>query len=654
MLVPYAILLSLATAAEPEPVIQRHGRNFTASAVLVDNAALAHTTQLVAGKRRLASVNHEIKDVFDKLSVVLTDLGSSPTDLVKLNVYVADTETATAAMKFLSSWCPDRVRPAVATVVTALPHGRKFALDAVFVAWRVEDITRVIHRVGADDAEKATARKSLASVLPKGDVVYISGQAQPGDLANAAKSTLEGLMETLKFLKLRRSDIVQLKCFLQPMSEVEIVDREIMAFFGDATVPVVSHVEWIAGGSRPIEIELVAAAPRTKTADTVSYYTPPSQKASPVFSRVARIHGNCRIYVSGVISEKASDGTGQVHSIFQQLIRQLKPARSNLRHLAKATYYVADADVSSQLNKIRPHYYDPKRPPAASKAMVRGTGNKDRTITVDIVAAPEAPLISVLSPIVRKLKPTRQAVYKTVGDRKLHLHIFEPDGHQPTDRRPVLLAIHGGGWTGGNAPGFYPFAAHFAAQGMLGVSLEYRLMSGRKGTTVFDCVRDARSAVRWIRKNAHTLGIDPAKIVAMGGSAGGHLAVSTALFDKVNEDSDDLDVSARPDSLILMYPVIDTSAQGYGQAKIGDRWRELSPVHNVRGELPPALTFHGTADAVTPCVGAERFHELSNKSELITHPGGRHGYIIFDIEEYNRAMTQMKEFLFQQQLLPVR
>ena len=126
----------------------------------------------------------------------------------------------------------------------------------------------------------------------------------------------------------------------------------------------------------------------------------------------------------------------------------------------------------------------------------------------------------------------------------------------------------------------------------------------------------------------------------------------------IDEDSDDLNVSARPNALILMYPVIDTSAEGYGQAKIGDRWRDLSPVHNVRGGLPPALIFHGTADAVTPYVGAKKFHELSsaagNKGEIITHPGGRHGYIIFDRRQYDHALTQMKEFLIRQQILPVR
>lgn len=641
----------------PAPVIKRHGDSFIRSTVFVDHADLAHTTQLIAGDDKATSLNQEITNIFEQLSAALRDVGSSKNDLVKLNLYVADEETAKAAMTFLADWCPANSRPAVCTVATALPQGRKFAVDAVFVARNPDAGLKVTHRIGTGDGDKVSTGKARISILPQGDVVYVSGQAQPGsDLAAATKATLQGLLETLQGLKLGRADIVQVKCFLEPMSQVKIVDQEIATFFENETIPAVSHVEWIrGGGSRPIEIELVAAAPLTTTSETVSYYTPPGMKASPVFSRVARIHGNRRVYAAGLIADDSEDGAAQVHSVFQQLIRQLKPARSNLRHLAKATYYVADGDVSSQLNAIRPHFYDPKRPPAASKAMVRGTGFTDRTIAVDLIAAPEAPLISVLTPLAKNAKPTRKVVYKTVGDRKLHLHIFEPKGHQPTDRRPVFLAIHGGGWTGGNAPGFYPFAEHFAAQGIVGISLEYRLRNSRDGTTVFDCVRDARSAVRWIRQNADNLGIDPAKIVAMGGSAGGHLAVSTALFDRVNEDSDPADVSARPNALILMYPVIDTSADGYGQTKIGDRWRELSPVHNVRGGLPPALIFHGTADAVTPYVGAKSFQDQSvaagNTSTLITHPGGRHGYIIFDRAEYDHALMQMTDFLRQQRLL---
>ena len=639
-------------SSPPPPVIQRHGDKSKHSTVLVDNVALAHTTQLIAGDHNTASLDTEIRDVFDRLAAALGDVDSSKTDLVKLNLYVADESVAKAALTFLSDWCDADARPADCTVATALPDGRKFALDAVFVARQVDAGAKVAHRIGGAREGQAAAGRARVSVLPKGDVVYVSGQAQPGgDLAAATSSTLTGLLESLQGLKLGRADIVQVKCFLEPMSQVATVDKEIETFFGGNTVPAVSHVEWIrGGGSRPIEIELVVAAPMTKTSETVSYYTPPGMKASPVFSRVARI--------PRLSPTAPGDAATQVDSVFQQLIRQLKPTRSNLRHLAKATYYVADADVSSQLNNRRPHYYDPQRPPAASKAMVRGAGSADRTIAVDIIAAPEGPLSSVLTPLATNSKPTRRVTYKTVGDRNLRLHIFEPEGHRPTDRRPVFLAIHGGGWTGGNAPGFYPFAQHFAKQGMVGISLEYRLRSTRDETTVFDSVRDARSAVRWIRTNADDLGIDPAKVIAMGGSAGGHLAVSTALFDRVNQDTDPADVSARPDALILMYPVLDTSADGYGQAKIGDRWRELSPVHNVRSGLPPALIFHGTADAVTPYTGAKKFHDLSvaagNTNSLITFPGGRHGYIIFDRDEYDRALTQMRDFLRQHQFLPMK
>jgi acetyl esterase len=262
-----------------------------------------------------------------------------------------------------------------------------------------------------------------------------------------------------------------------------------------------------------------------------------------------------------------------------------------------------------------------------------------------------------LEPIAAKLEPTRTVVYKTVGDRSLELHIFEPDGHDKTDRRPVYLTIHGGGWTGRTPRYFYPFAKHFADHGMLSISLEYRLRSPRLGTTVFDCVKDGRSAVRYLRSHADELGIDPNKIAVSGGSAGGHIAAGTALFDTVNEDSDDLTVSCLPDLLILYYPVIDTSKDGYGQAKIGQRWRELSPIEHVKPNLPATLLLHGTGDTVTPFAGAKLFHQrmiqAANSCEFIAFEGGRHGYFIFDLDLFAEAMMQTETFLKRHQFLPV-
>jgi acetyl esterase/lipase len=251
--------------------------------------------------------------------------------------------------------------------------------------------------------------------------------------------------------------------------------------------------------------------------------------------------------------------------------------------------------------------------------------------------------------LAKDLKPSKIVVYKKIAERELQLHVFEPAGFKPSDKRACYLIIHGGGWTGGAPPRMYPFAAHYAKLGLIGISMSYRLHSAKTGVSVFDCVKDARSAMRYIRAHAAELGIDPQKIIVSGGSAGGHLAVSTALFDKVNEEGDDLAVSASPNALVLLFPVIDTSKEGYGQAKIGERWQELSPAHNVRAGLPPTLIFHGTGDTVTPFAGAKAFHEAmlkaGNRSELDVNDGGAHGYLMRDKVLFDDTMKKTDAFL---------
>lgn len=251
---------------------------------------------------------------------------------------------------------------------------------------------------------------------------------------------------------------------------------------------------------------------------------------------------------------------------------------------------------------------------------------------------------------VKTLQPDRTVVYKTVGDRELKLHIFKPEGWKPTDKRPCFHIIHGGGWQGMDPSRMYPFAADMAERyGMVGIAPEYRLYKPDKSVTVFDCVSDARSSVRYVRSHAEDFGIDPDKIVVAGASAGGHLATSTALFGEVYEPEEDDSVSSMPNAMVLLFPVIDTSSEGYGQKKIGERWKELSPVHNVRKGLPPTITFHGTADKTTPFVGAKTFHAnmraAGNRSELVVHEGGNHGYIMWDEDIYQETIEKTAEFL---------
>ncbi len=257
--------------------------------------------------------------------------------------------------------------------------------------------------------------------------------------------------------------------------------------------------------------------------------------------------------------------------------------------------------------------------------------------------------VRYLEQVAAKLSPSRKVVYKSVGQRSLYLHIFDPEGFKEEDRRPAFVTFHGGGWSGMTPRNFYPFAKAFADQAMVGISVEYRLRNKKREITVFDCVKDARSAIRFIRKNASMLGIDPGRIIVSGGSAGGHLAAATALFDDVNDKDDDLTVSCRPDLLVLYYPVIDTSADGYGQPKIGERWRELSPVDRVKSGLPPTLLLHGAKDTLTPFAGAERFHKAmlkaGNVCEMIVQKSGNHGYFLYDKESFDAAMRQTLDFI---------
>jgi acetyl esterase/lipase len=254
------------------------------------------------------------------------------------------------------------------------------------------------------------------------------------------------------------------------------------------------------------------------------------------------------------------------------------------------------------------------------------------------------------------LKPTKLLVYKKIADRELQLHVFQPEGWKASDKRGCYITIHGGGWTGMGPERMYPFADHYAKLGLVSFSVQYRLARAKTGVTVFDCVKDARSAVRYIRSHAGELGIDPDKIIVSGGSAGGHLAAATAMFDAVNEDGEDAKVSSTPNALILLFPVIDTSKEGYGNTRIGERWKELSPAHNVRAGLPPTITFHGTGDTTTPFKGAQVFHEAmlkaGNRSELVVNEGGAHGYLMRTQPLFDECLAKSDAFLRSLSLLP--
>jgi acetyl esterase/lipase len=250
--------------------------------------------------------------------------------------------------------------------------------------------------------------------------------------------------------------------------------------------------------------------------------------------------------------------------------------------------------------------------------------------------------------LVKTIQPARELIYKKINGRELRLHIFEPAG-KAAGARPCFVSYHGGGWTGGSARMMFSFTEWAAKHGMAGISVEYRRYKAGTEVTVFDCVKDARSAMRYIRAHAAELGIDPDRIVANGASAGGHLAAATALFTGVDEATDDRSVSCVPQALVLFSPVIDTSAEGYGNKKIGERWKELSPAGRVVKGAPPTLLFHGTGDTTTPFKGAEKFRvamtRAGNTIELVAAEGAIHTYMFKDAALYDDTLRRMEAFL---------
>lgn len=363
-----------------------------ARAVVVGEASLAHTAQILPLDERGSLVGkqdarRQIDKVLDNLSLALGEVGTTLSLAVKINIYATNSGIVPELHKALATKFSGPAKPAVTLVITRLPHPDGLvAMDAIAITpggAGGEGVKRVRNpRLGG------TTRHAHASILPAGTTVYVSGQAEKGTLAEATRRTLESLRATLISLGLDDFQVVQLKAFLTPMSDVSEVEKELEKFYGQQMVPAVAFVEWRS--TLPIEIELIASGNKIKDKSTerIRYFTPPGVQASPLYSRVAILAPGPRIYVSGLYGTGMKQAEGQIEDIFTSLGQLLQKTGSDFRHLAKATYYVSDDDASSKLNELRPRYYDPKRPPAASKAMVAGVGVDGKSIILDMIAVP--------------------------------------------------------------------------------------------------------------------------------------------------------------------------------------------------------------------------------------------------------------------------
>lgn len=249
-------------------------------------------------------------------------------------------------------------------------------------------------------------------------------------------------------------------------------------------------------------------------------------------------------------------------------------------------------------------------------------------------------------------------VYKTVGDVSLPLHIFFPEGHKSGQSLPAIIFFFGGGWRNGSPAQFEKHCTYLASRGMVAITAEYRVW-GRHKTKAIACFQDAKSAMRYVRSNAKRLGIDPNRIAAGGGSAGGHLAGALGTIGGLDDPADDLSVSAAPNALCLFNPALilasipDAFPLPDGlEERFGVSPTAFSPYHNIGSNQPPAIIFHGDADTTIHHKSVELFTEkyksLGNRCELVTYQEQGHGFFNFgrgDNAMFIATVTEMDAFL---------
>lgn len=237
-------------------------------------------------------------------------------------------------------------------------------------------------------------------------------------------------------------------------------------------------------------------------------------------------------------------------------------------------------------------------------------------------------------------------VFKKVGDAELAMHVHFPADWKTSDQRPAIVFFFGGGWTSGSVEQFRPQCEYLASRGMVAARADYRVKS-RQNVTPDQCVEDCKSAVRFLRQHAKDLGIDPGRIAAGGGSAGGHTAAATGIVPGFEAEKEDKSISSKPNLLLLYNPVLNTS-------KLVDRMpaetaKAISPNDHLGKDAPPAIILFGTADKLLAM--GEEYIQLGQKlgitAELYTADGAAHGF--FNRAPWNdRTLFLVDQFLTKQ------
>lgn len=225
-------------------------------------------------------------------------------------------------------------------------------------------------------------------------------------------------------------------------------------------------------------------------------------------------------------------------------------------------------------------------------------GYRSETILKAAYALGFLDLVETEPAVPESIGVSRDLVYKQADSISLKLDIYRLKNLQTA--APVLIFIHGGGWSKGKKSDYLSYLVDYAKKGYVAVTVSYRL----SGVAHFPAaVQDIESAVKWIREHSGEYMINPEKIALIGGSAGGHLAMMHAY-------------SGTPDSrvqaVVNIYGPTDLTTEyarnrgeclkflGKSYDEAPDLYRAASPRTYISPDDPPTLIFHGTIDSLVP------------------------------------------------------
>lgn len=219
-------------------------------------------------------------------------------------------------------------------------------------------------------------------------------------------------------------------------------------------------------------------------------------------------------------------------------------------------------------------------------------------------------------------------IYKKSAGQPREMEIYFPPNHDPAKAKvPGLILFHGGSWGGGTLKQFRVACAYFASRGLVCATVEYQKLNKTEAaklppgeTKKRVCITDAKSAIRWFKQHAGELGIDPQRVIAGGGSAGGHISALATMNPGLNDPADSKDIDTSVVAHLWVNPAFST----------GDMAEpEVDVLRHLKAGLPPCIVFFGDQDGWKKGwdIAHEKWKSLGTKTiELQIAPGQSHSF----------------------------